>query len=37
MSEDNTTITVTKSCRTKLGEKCPKDLTFSDFIEGLLK
>lgn len=35
--EKNTTITITPTCRKKLGEKCPKDLTFSDFIEELLK
>ena len=34
--DEMTTLSVTKRCRRKLGEKCPKDDTFSDFIEHLV-
>jgi len=31
-----TTIGISESLRKKLGKKCPKDLSFSDFIENII-
>lgn len=35
--DDFTTITVSKKVRELLGKKCPKDLSFSQFLEKVLQ